>query len=225
MFGMSAGTASLVGSIAGPVIGGLMGSGGNQQSSSSQQTIDPRMADAVYGSGGILPSAKDWYQNNSTGLNSQMTTGMDNQWNQLGASTQGFNQMQSLGMGLMGGGAAGNPFTGSGGVAPSKQTYNPAAFNTGSTSNPFAAMNAGYMEQAQAAEKKRLSDAEAARLAALQQQVMQPYSYGGSGNNSFGGGYGNGYGGGYGGPGDGMGSNSTDGGFGGGYGGDSGSYA
>ena len=222
-FGMSAGT---IASIAAPLVGGLLGSGGNQQSSSSQQSLDPRMADAVYGSGGILPSAKDWYQNNSTGLNSQMTTGMDNQWNQLGASTQGFNQMQSLGMGLMGGGAAGNPFTGSGGVAPSKQTYNPAAFNTG-TANPFSAMNAGYMEQAQAAEKKRLADAEAARLAALQQQqVMQPYSYGGSGNDGGGsGGYGNGVGGGYGGPGDGMGSNSTDGGFGGGYGGDSGSYA
>lgn len=133
-------------------VGGAMskpsGGGGSQQErpqiatsttsggSSSQSYIDPRMENILYGAGGIIPSATDWWNENSSGTNEQMITGMNNQWNQLGASRQGFNQMQNLGMGLMGGGSAGNPFTGNGGVAAQQVQYTPATFDAG-TENPF----------------------------------------------------------------------------------------
>lgn len=105
-------------------------------SSHSQSYIDPRMENILYGTGGIIPQATDWWNQNSSGTNEQMITGMNNTWNQLGASGQGYNQMQNLGMGLMGGGAAGNPFTGTGGVAAQQVQYTPATFNAG-TQNPF----------------------------------------------------------------------------------------
>ena len=104
--------------------------------SSSQSYIDPRMENILYGTGGIIPQATDWWNNNSSGTNEQMITGMNNTWNQLGASGQGYNQMQNLGMQVMGGGAAGNPFTGTGGVAAQQVQYTPATFNAG-TQNPF----------------------------------------------------------------------------------------
>lgn len=104
--------------------------------SSSQSYVDPRMEEILYGTGGIIPQATDWWNNNSSGTNEQMITGMNNTWNQLGASGQGYNQMQNLGMQLMGGGAAGNPFTGTGGVAAQQVQYTPATFSAG-TENPF----------------------------------------------------------------------------------------
>lgn len=104
--------------------------------SSSQSYIDPRMENILYGTGGIIPQATDWWNNNSSGTNEQMITGMNNTWNQLGASGQGYNQMQNLGMQLMGGGAAGNPFTGTGGIAAQQVQYTPATFSAG-TENPF----------------------------------------------------------------------------------------
>ena len=104
--------------------------------SSSQSYIDPRMENILYGTGGIIPQATDWWNQNSSGTNEQMITGMNNTWNQLGASGQGYNQMQNLGMQLMGGGAAGNPFTGTGGVAAQQVQYTPATFSAG-TENPF----------------------------------------------------------------------------------------
>lgn len=106
--------------------------------SSTQNRIDPRMEQAIYGAGGIMPNATAWYMKNQSGLNDKMVTGMNNQWNQLGASTQGFNQMQNLGLGLMSGGTAGNPFTGGGGIAPQKMNYTPANFSGGGGANPFA---------------------------------------------------------------------------------------
>ena len=124
--------------------GGGSGSGSQDQiatsttsgGSSSQSYVDPRMENILYGTGGIIPQATDWYNQNSTGTNDQMITGMNNTWNQLGASGQGYNQMQNLGMQLMGGGAAGNPFTGTGGIAAQQVQYTPATFSAG-TENPF----------------------------------------------------------------------------------------
>ena len=102
------------GILAASVVGGLLGSKGNSSGSGATATqtnaIDPRLSDAIYGSSGVVPSAQDWYAKNKTGLNPMMLQGMDNQYNQHAASHQGFNQMQNLGMGLMGAGAAGNPF-------------------------------------------------------------------------------------------------------------------
>lgn len=133
------------------LLGGLMGSEektvgktnptssttNSSHSSATQNKIDPRMEQAIYGAGGIMPNAAAWYAKNSSGLNDQMVQGMNNQWNQLGASAQGFNQMQNLGMGLMGGGTAGNPFTGGGGIAPQQLSYTPAQM-VNSGNSPFA---------------------------------------------------------------------------------------
>ena len=153
-FGLSAGAAGLIGSVAGPLIGGLLGGEGSSQSQTTQQKLDPRMESAIYGDGGLLSGAKDWYAANKTGLNDQMLTGMNNQWNQHGASQQGFNQMQSAGMGLMGQGVAGNPFSGgySGGtnfgntgMAANPQQYQPAQQSSGGTS-PFSMPVAAPMQ-------------------------------------------------------------------------------
>ena len=110
--------------------------------STSKSYLDPRMENLIYGAGGVIPNAVDWYGKNSSGLNDKMITGMNNQWNQLGASKQGFDQMQNLGMGLMGGGVASNPFTGGGGMPsgtmPQQQNmqYVPANY-TQSAANQF----------------------------------------------------------------------------------------
>ena len=208
------GIESILGAVAGPLIGGLMGgSDGGTQTQSTQNTIDPRMADAVYGAGGILPSAKDWYATNKSGLNSQMLTGMDNQSRQLESGAQGWNQMQNLGMGLMGGGTAGNPFTGGGSIAPSQQTYQPAQL-TSLGSNPFSTQySTDETARVQREAAAKAAADEAARLATLQQQFQPtPYSYGG-GNYQGSGGYGSHSGFGAGGNGEG-----NDGGYG-GYGG------
>jgi hypothetical protein len=163
-FGMSAASAALVGSIGAPLIGGLLGSGGNETQQQTQARIDPRLDDAIYGEGGAVPSAQDWYAKNKSGLNNAMLTGMNNQMAQLGASTQGYNQMQNLGMGMMGAGVSGNPFSsgytggtnfagstgGNGGsIAPSQQSYAPAAFSApsgnafGTPEQMLAMSNAG----------------------------------------------------------------------------------
>jgi hypothetical protein len=137
---------ALIGAVAGPLIGGLLGGGGSSQTQATQQTLDPRMESAIYGDGGLVKGAQDWYSQNKTGLNNQMLTGMNNQWNQHGASQQGFNQMQSAGMGLMGQSVAGNPFAsgysggtnfGSGGLLANPQQYQPAQQASGGV-NPFS---------------------------------------------------------------------------------------
>lgn len=144
-------------SLIGPIVGGLLGSQGNETKRTQQYTGDPRFDEYMYGAGGVLPAAARWYGQNQTGLNDQMLTGMNNQWAQLGASKPGFDQMQQTGMGLLGGPVAGNPFTqgyggptggGSGGggttpPAPSQQSssWTPAQFGTGSPQFTQPAMN------------------------------------------------------------------------------------
>jgi hypothetical protein len=136
----------ILGAVAGPLIGGLLGGEESKQTQSTQQTLDPRMEGAIYGEGGLLSGAKDWYSQNKTGLNDQMLTGMNNQWTQHGASQQGFNAMQNMGMGLMGQGVAGNPFAsgysggtnfGNTGMQASPQQYQPAQQASGGAS-PFS---------------------------------------------------------------------------------------
>jgi hypothetical protein len=132
------------GMIAATVLGGLLGGGGNETSGTTQARIDPRLDDAIYGAGGSIPAAQDWYTQNKSGMNGAMLTGLNNQYAQLNASPQGYNQMQNLGMGMMGAGVSGNPFAngytggtnfsgstgGNGGsVSPSRQQYAPAAFS------------------------------------------------------------------------------------------------
>ena len=101
-------------SLIGPVVGGLLGGSGSDEKSTTQNSIDPRMAQYIYGANGVLPMADRWYSQNSSGMTPQMTTGMNNQWAQLNRAAPGYAHMQNLGMGLMGAPIAGNPFTSSG---------------------------------------------------------------------------------------------------------------
>ena len=106
----------------------------------TQNFVDPRFEPYIYGEGGILGSAYDWYDQNRSGTSPQSLEGMNNQWAQLGASKQGFDAMQNLGMGMMGQGVTGNPFSGgyqgggtfpTTGIAPQNLTYTPAQFGQG----------------------------------------------------------------------------------------------
>ena len=134
------------------LLGGLLGSKGNDTKTTSTNAIDPRMGNYIYGNGsttqGVLPAATDWYQNHQSGLNDQSLQGLNRQWNTASdpATAQGYTNMQSLGSSLMGGGVAGNPFTtgraslngganlGMGGQ-PSFQ--NPATMGGTGTASPF----------------------------------------------------------------------------------------
>lgn len=142
-------------------------------SSHSQSYIDPRMENILYGTGGIIPQATDWWNNNSSGTNEQMITGMNNTWNQLGASGQGYNQMQNLGMQLMGGGAAGNPFTGTGGIAAQQVQYTPATFSAG-TENPFVQKEQKPLSVLPQASSGGSGGGEGALDTAVQAMAVQP---------------------------------------------------
>lgn len=116
MFGMSAGT--VLSAVAPAVIGGLMGgsSGGNSATQSTQNQLDPNLMPYLYGQGGLLGGVNGLYQQQAAqgGLNPMQLSGLEMQRQTLmnPAFTQGFDQMRSLGSGLMSQGVAGNPFTG-----------------------------------------------------------------------------------------------------------------
>lgn len=105
----AAGAMTAMGTIAG-ALGGSKGSGGTTV---QQQTLDPRMNDAIYGTQGLVPTMSDWYKNNSSGLNAQMVQGLNQQYSTLNDpfTAAGYNRMGMNGYNLMGGGVAGNPFT------------------------------------------------------------------------------------------------------------------
>jgi hypothetical protein len=107
----------MFGEILGSVVGGLLGGGGSESSQTSNQ-IDPRLAKYVYGEndkGGLLGDVMGLYrtQMGQGGLNDLQRGGMEMQRQYLMSPnyTQGYNAMQSMGLGLMGGGVASNPFT------------------------------------------------------------------------------------------------------------------
>lgn len=123
-FGMSAASAALVGSVAAPLVGGLLGSQGSSSSSTSK--IDDRLAPYVYGKdgkGGLLGDVMGQYQQQFAqgGLNPMMRAGLESQRQVLMSPqyTQGYDAMRSMGLGLMGGGVAQNPFTSGGGMGGS----------------------------------------------------------------------------------------------------------
>lgn len=196
---------SILGAVAGPLIGGLLGGKESKQTQSSQQTLDPRMESAVYGANGVIPSAQALYQANPSGLNGQMISGMDNQWAQLTNSAQGYNQMQNMGMGLMGGGMAANPFTsgyqgggdfqgsvnGRGGsIAPQAMSYQPAQLNQpGPFAVQFAVDQVARMKAAEEARIAAAKKAEEDRLNSLLSRMMG-FSNDSGGGYDFGGGYG-----------------------------------
>ena len=100
---------------------GLLGAQSSKQgtSTTSENKLDPRMDRFVYGAdgqSGLLGSAFDLAQQQLTtgGLNDMQRQGMDMQRQYLMSPQyqQGFGNMSQLGQSLMGGGVAGNPFTG-----------------------------------------------------------------------------------------------------------------
>ena len=128
-FGLSAGAVGLIGSIGAPLIGGLMGGseGARGQTTTAQQTIDPRIAKYLYGengSGGLMGNTSDLYQKQlaSGGLNPMQNAGLEMQRQAYTDPRYGqsYNNMRDVGMGLMGGGAAGNPFTQGGRMGPAQ---------------------------------------------------------------------------------------------------------
>jgi hypothetical protein len=100
--------------------GGVLGAtqGGEDTTATTTNQIDPRMAQYLYGSGygdkeSMLGAAQDWWKNNQSGMNANMTQGLDmlkSLYTSPGYS-QGYTQMRDVGQGLLGRQIAGNPFT------------------------------------------------------------------------------------------------------------------
>jgi hypothetical protein len=113
-FGLTAAQVGMIGVGAGALMGGQSGS--NSATQSTQNQIDPRMVPFLYGDSGLLNGVNNLFQkqNAQGGLNPMQTAGLEMQRQTLmnPAFTRGFDQMRSLGGGLMGQGVAGNPFTG-----------------------------------------------------------------------------------------------------------------
>lgn len=132
--------------------GGLLGASdaGKATTATSQNQIDPRMAQYLYGSGfgdtnSILGAAQQQFLQNRTGLNALQQQGLDLQKNLLTSPeyTQGFNQMRSAASGLLGSQVAGNPFTSGQASLQSSPLLGPssqmAGFNPGSIQQLIAA--------------------------------------------------------------------------------------
>ena len=96
-----------------PVLGAIAGSQGTPgATSTTQQIMDPRMQELLYGSGGLLGSAKDLYAANKSGVNANMQAGWDRQLSLLndpGVASQ-LSAMRDRGGLLSGGAVASNPF-------------------------------------------------------------------------------------------------------------------
>jgi len=108
---------AVAGAVGGALVTGMMSdSGGSGNSTTSSQTLDPRIANYIYGNDsttGILPAAADWYNKNSNGLNQQMIDGLNRQYSVYSdpATAQGYTNQQALGQSLLAAPIAGNPFT------------------------------------------------------------------------------------------------------------------
>lgn len=134
----------MFGEILGSVVGGLLGGGGSESSQTSNK-IDDRLAPYVYGKdgkGGLLADVMGQYQQQFAqgGLNPMMRAGIESQRQVLASPqyTQGYDAMRSMGLGLMGGGVAQNPFT-SGGMGGGTQSAAPSVVRptTGTQYTPF----------------------------------------------------------------------------------------
>lgn len=112
------GNSQMLGGLLG-ALAGASGSGDRQQT--SQQRMDPRMEPYVYGQGGLLSGAADWFNRNRGG-NPLMNEGaqMQADFYRSPAYTQGFGQLRDRGLSLLGGQIAGNPFM-QGAAAPTPQ--------------------------------------------------------------------------------------------------------
>jgi hypothetical protein len=109
--------AAVAGAAVGVVGGAMNGHSGGQGSQTTQNTLDPRIANFLYGGGGfygLLNRTNDieGAQTAQGGLNPMQQAGLEMQRQTLmdPAYTQGYGQMRSLGSSMLGQGVAGNPF-------------------------------------------------------------------------------------------------------------------
>lgn len=126
-----------------PIVGGLLGGSGSESSQTSNK-IDDRLAPYIYGKdgkGGLLSDVQRLYQQQmgQGGLNELQRAGMESQ-RQVYASpqyTQGYDAMRSMGMGLLGGGVAQNPFTSGSGMPQGGQQPQVVRPNTNMNYQPY----------------------------------------------------------------------------------------
>jgi hypothetical protein len=131
---------------------GLLGSQGSSSSSTSNK-IDDRLAPYVYGKdgkGGLLGDIQGLYQQQFAqgGLNDLQRSGMEMQRQTLMSPqyTQGYDAMRSMGMNLMGGGVAQNPFTNAAANRPMPSAGQAVARpNTNMQYQPFSYAQNGAM--------------------------------------------------------------------------------
>jgi hypothetical protein len=96
--------------LAGAVLGATAGAKGT--TNTTHQTLDPRMDAYLYGSGGLLSGAQDWFNKNKGG-NALVDQGIEMQRKFLTdpAYAQGYDRLRTQGLGLLGGGITANPFS------------------------------------------------------------------------------------------------------------------
>ena len=97
-----------------PLLGAAAGaaSSGSGAEATQQSKIDPRMEAMLYGSGGLLGQAQSYFNANKN-PNADMVAGADMRRKFLTdpSYAQGYGQLKTQGLGLLGGGVAGNPYT------------------------------------------------------------------------------------------------------------------
>ena len=126
----------LLPSLIGPVVGGLLGGseGAKGQTTTAHQTLDPRIAKYLYGengSTGLMGHTSDLYKKQLAqgGLNPMQNAGLEMQRQSYTDPrySQSYSNMRDVGMGLMNGGAAGNPFNQGGRMGQQQQNLGFAA--------------------------------------------------------------------------------------------------
>nr|WP_145546385.1 hypothetical protein [Variovorax boronicumulans] len=136
----AAGWGAIAGGAASLYSASKAGKGGSQ---TTQQQVDPRLGQYLYGEddkGGLLKDVDLWYQANKSGMNDQMAQGLNTLYGVYTdpSTMAGYQQMANLGSGLMSTPVVGNPFSdgraalgggasnlGMGGQQPQFQSYKP----------------------------------------------------------------------------------------------------
>ena len=107
--------AKIGGGVAGAVAGAV--DAGKPNETSTTNRLDPQMQQMLYGPAGVLTKAQEQFAANSAPNPLQMQGAqMQADYFRSPGYTQGYNALSSAGQSLIGGGAAGNPFTSGGGA-------------------------------------------------------------------------------------------------------------
>jgi hypothetical protein len=96
-----------------PIVGAALGSQPTTTENNTTKKMDPRMDALVYGDGGFLNNATDWYKANKSGMNDEMRNALAQNRSLLNdpATMQGYKNMATQGQGLLNRPVASNPFT------------------------------------------------------------------------------------------------------------------